>query len=89
MYPLSEGHRDTIESFLNELRAYDVKVITNTMSTRVFGEHDEVWSAIQKSYNNAIADHTAPIVLSMRVLNTDLDPKGQPFGMDRQEYYGH
>lgn len=90
MYPLSEGHRDTIEKFLEALRQYKVKVITNTMSTRVFGEYDEVWKAIQTSYAEALEhEQKAPIVLSMRVLSTDLDPAGEPFGLDRQDFYGH
>ncbi|MEO6186555.1 MAG: YkoF family thiamine/hydroxymethylpyrimidine-binding protein [Steroidobacteraceae bacterium] len=49
MYPLAEEYLPAIQSFIDRLRTNDrLQVLTNTMSTQVFGELDEVFAALQR-----------------------------------------
>lgn len=48
MYPLQDGYKEKIKSFLDDLNsnAGSVEIRTSNMSTRLFGSYDEVSSLL-------------------------------------------
>jgi uncharacterized protein YqgV (UPF0045/DUF77 family) len=55
MYPLTEDYLRPIQLFIDALRANEnLHVVTNTMSTQVLGEYDEVWAALQKAMRESL-----------------------------------
>jgi uncharacterized protein YqgV (UPF0045/DUF77 family) len=50
MYPLSQEYLAPIQHFIDRLQANENLVVqTNTMSTQVLGEYDEVWDALREA----------------------------------------
>jgi uncharacterized protein YqgV (UPF0045/DUF77 family) len=50
MYPLTEHYLEPIQRFIDTLRANErLHMVTNTMSTQVLGEFDEVWTALREA----------------------------------------
>lgn len=50
MYPLSQEYLAPIQHFIDRLHANERLVVqTNTMSTQVLGEYDEVWNALREA----------------------------------------
>lgn len=51
MYPLQDEYKTKIKDFLNELNAESnrVEIRTSNMSTRLFGDFDEVTSLINRA----------------------------------------
>jgi uncharacterized protein YqgV (UPF0045/DUF77 family) len=48
MYPLADDCIPHIQAFIDRLKANErLQVLTNTMSTQVYGEYDEVFAALQ------------------------------------------
>ncbi len=72
MYPLTEKYIPVIDGFLTNLhRAKGLKVVTNSMSTQVFGKMEIVFPAIQKEIEKVYLDHgQCPFVI--KVLNGDV-----------------
>lgn len=49
LYPLSDQYLDVVKDFVRALRRYDqLTLITNAMSTQVFGDYDNVFEAVSK-----------------------------------------
>jgi uncharacterized protein YqgV (UPF0045/DUF77 family) len=74
LYPLSEDFIPPISDFIDRLNGYpDLRVITNTMSTQVFGPYERVLEVLAREMR---ATHRelpkAPFV--MKVLNGNLAP---------------
>ena len=47
LYPLSENYLEVIQDFIDRLNTYPhIQVVTNAMSTQVFGSYREVWHAL-------------------------------------------
>jgi uncharacterized protein YqgV (UPF0045/DUF77 family) len=47
LYPLDENFVPPIQDFIDRLNTHaGLKVVTNSMSTQVFGEHDAVFGAL-------------------------------------------
>ncbi len=72
-YPLSDSYIPKIKAFIERLNQYsELTVMTNTMSTRVFGEYRVVMGIltdeIEKSFENP---HS---VVVMKIINADLKP---------------
>lgn len=72
-YPLSESYIPKIKGFIDRLNEYpELTVMTNTMSTRVFGEYRKVMEIltdeIEKSFENPGS------VFVMKIINADLKP---------------
>ena len=72
MYPLDKKYKKHIIEFIKKLRLYkSISVISNGMSTQVFGEYSDVTSAlnheIQLAFKNKI-----PIVFNLKIINSDL-----------------
>ncbi len=48
-YPLAEDYKGPILAFLGQLaQEAEIEVLTNTMSTQIFGEYDAVMQALQR-----------------------------------------
>jgi len=54
MYPLDVNYIEPITFFINRLKRHPfISLITNSMSTQVFGDYDNVMTAIQKEMKNS------------------------------------
>ncbi len=74
LYPLAGDYLAVIEKFINRLNTYpQLRVVTNTMSTQVFGDYDEVLSIVHAEMQKIHARvPAAPFVV--KVLGGDLSP---------------
>jgi uncharacterized protein YqgV (UPF0045/DUF77 family) len=68
MYPLAEEYRPLIQSFIDRLNTYpDLRILTNTLSTQVFGPLDRVMAMLAAEIERSAA--AAPqLVFVMKVL---------------------
>lgn len=49
LYPLDADYIPPIKAFIDRVKANDrLEVVTNTMSTQVFGEFDDVFGTLQR-----------------------------------------
>ncbi|MCK7459728.1 YkoF family thiamine/hydroxymethylpyrimidine-binding protein [Idiomarina aminovorans] len=74
LYPLADNYLETIQDFIERLNQHsELTVITNTMSTQVFGEMQEVMRILgeemERLYQNVPAN-----VLVCKFINKDLRP---------------
>lgn len=72
MYPLQEAYETPILQFIQRLKAYPGLVVrSNSMSTQIFGEFDELTRAlvteVKTSFENGI-----PSVMVMKWINIDV-----------------
>jgi uncharacterized protein YqgV (UPF0045/DUF77 family) len=70
-YPLNEAYKPPIKDFILRMKSYEnLSIRTNTMSTQVFGEYQEVMGAltneIQKSFD---LPHS---IFVLKIINADL-----------------
>jgi len=73
MYPLKEGFVEYIKDFIGRLNAYpDIIVETNGMSTQVFGEYDDVMSAVQKEIKVSYQQNEGIAIFVMKLVNAFL-----------------
>ncbi len=74
MYPLQDNFIHIIQQFIDRLNTYsDIRVITNTLSTQVFGPYDTVMSAVTTEMKSA--HHNAgQAIFVMKVLSGNLAP---------------
>lgn len=71
-YPLNEGYKEPIREFINSLKEnQNITVKSNSLSTHVFGNYDEVMSTITKCIKDAFELPHSIFVL--KVLNMDRD----------------
>jgi len=75
MYPLSEGYKSQIKSFLKRLNTYqNISVETNGMSTQIFGKYDDVFDVlkneIKEEYNKS-----NKVVFILKCVNEHLQEK--------------
>lgn len=74
MYPLTENYKEPIKDFLRRLNRFpEVEVITNGVSTQVFGEYDEVMRAYTESLKDSMALETTVAVVT-KMVNSHLPP---------------
>ncbi len=70
-YPLNESYKEPIKKFIRTLRENGNLVVkSNTMSTQVFGEFDEVMDTIKDCIKKAYELPHSVFVL--KVINADL-----------------
>jgi hypothetical protein len=72
MYPLDKKYKKHIIEFIKKLRLYkSINVISNGISTQIFGEYTNVTTTlnheIQLAFKNKI-----PIVFNLKIINYDL-----------------
>ena len=71
LYPLNEKFILPIDEFINDLKRYNnIEIRTNSMSTQLFGEFDDLMSIlkieIEKTFKKEINS-----VLNMKIVNGD------------------
>lgn len=74
MYPLADDYIPPIQAFIARLNAHpELTVITNTLSTQVFGPYAETLQAVAEAMRAQHAE-TPRASFVMKVLNGDLRP---------------
>ena len=74
MYPLTDGYKQEVKAFLRRLnRQENVEVITNGVSTQVFGDYDDVMSAYTDALKPSMEGEIAIAVIS-KIINSHLPP---------------
>ena len=72
MYPLNENYGTSILQFIQRLKAYPrLEVRTNTMSSQVFGEYDELMSVLTKEMKTSFEEKN-DVVIVFKIANLDL-----------------
>ena len=72
MYPLEKKYKNQIIHFIKKLRNYKtIEVISNGMSTQVFGDYDNVISTVSKEIKLAFKSKNK-IVFNLKIVNSDL-----------------
>jgi uncharacterized protein YqgV (UPF0045/DUF77 family) len=74
MYPLKDEYIPSIKAFIDRLKKQpNLKVISNTMSTQVFGEFDVVMDTLREEIRNAYQQHGRAIFVC-KFIEGDLSP---------------
>tara|TARA_B100001287_G_scaffold263096_1_gene253630 strand:+ start:138 stop:398 length:261 start_codon:yes stop_codon:yes gene_type:complete len=72
MYPLEKKYKDQIINFIKKLRRHkNIEVISNGMSTQVFGDYDNVIYLVNKEIKLAFKSKNK-IVFNLKIVNSDL-----------------
>ena len=75
MYPLDVNYIEPITFFIKRFKRYPfISLETNGMSTQVFGDYDNVMTAIQQEMKNSFLLQQK-VVFNMKVVNTHLQEK--------------
>lgn len=73
-YPLADDYITPIKGFIEQLNQYpDIKVLTNTMSTQLFGEYDTVMLALQACIKWSF-ERYGKVVFVVKFIHGDLRP---------------
>ena len=73
IYPLTEDHLPVINAFLREMHASDLEVVTNGMSTQVFGPYDRVMEVTTNALRNGMIG-PGKVAVTIKMLNDHLPP---------------
>lgn len=74
MYPLTDGYKEAVKAFLRRLnKAESIEVITNGVSTQVFGEYDNVMKAYTEALKPSM-ESGIPIAAVSKIINSHLPP---------------
>lgn len=74
MYPLSDGYKQAVKDFLKRLHTHQgIEIITNGVSTQVFGNYDAVMAAYTASLKPSI-ESELPIAVVSKIINSHLPP---------------
>jgi len=74
MYPLTDAYKPAVREFLRKLNSYpNLEIITNGMSTQVFGEYDTVMEAFNGALKPSLEQET-PIAVVAKIMNAHLPP---------------
>ena len=69
MYPLHDGHLQSIDDFLARLNAAEgVEVKTGRMSTLLYGEYDAVMDLLNEAMAAAHAEHGGAAAFVLKVI---------------------
>tara|TARA_Y100001978_G_C23571663_1_gene374459 strand:- start:188 stop:448 length:261 start_codon:yes stop_codon:yes gene_type:complete len=72
MYPLKKKYNDHIICFIKNLRNYkNIEVISNGMSTQIFGDYDNLITIVNKEIKLAFKSKNK-IVFNLKIVNSDL-----------------
>lgn len=75
MYPLNVNYIEAILLFIKNLKKYPfINVETNGMSTQLFGDYDNVMTAIQKEIKTSFLLEQN-VVFTMKIINSHLQKK--------------
>ena len=71
-YPLDSDYGTSILDFIERLNKYpDIQVITNSMSTQIFGSYDQIMEVLQKEMKTSFAKPET-VIMVMKFVNEDL-----------------
>lgn len=73
LFPLQEDHIPIINGFLRALHTSGLQVVTNGMSTQVFGELDEVMAQVTSALR-PVMEGPNTVAVTMKLLNSHLPP---------------
>ncbi|MFK7982589.1 MAG: hypothetical protein AB8G86_21590 [Saprospiraceae bacterium] len=74
MYPLTKEYETPILTFIEQLQQHpNLKIITNTMSTQIFGEYEAVMDALTPEIRTIFMAEPTTIMV-MKIINADLIP---------------
>ncbi|OUL57653.1 YkoF family thiamine/hydroxymethylpyrimidine-binding protein [Pseudoalteromonas ulvae] len=74
-YPLHQDYIPFIKGFIDRLNEHQgLKVITNTMSTQIFGEYDLVMSVLSQEIKRSYQEFGKAIFVC-KFINGDLSPE--------------
>ena len=74
MYPLHSKFEEPILAFIEKLHNYEnIEIITNTMSTQIFGEYHTVLGALSPEIEKVFRDAPTTIMV-MKMVNQNLQP---------------
>ena len=66
LYPLDENYKKRIIDFIERLRESDkFEVITNGMSTQLFGEYDEIMDVLKEEIGEELKMHRTMAILKI------------------------
>jgi len=75
MYPLTNEYEAPILKFIEQLHQHpNLKIMTNTMSTQIFGTYEDVMSALTPEIRAAFMAEPTTIMV-MKIINADLVPE--------------
>jgi uncharacterized protein YqgV (UPF0045/DUF77 family) len=73
-YPLTSDYIEPIKGFIAELNQQPgLRVITNTMSTQLFGDYDVVMAALQHSFRWSF-ERYGKVIFVCKFIHGDLQP---------------
>lgn len=76
LYPLQDNPKELIKGYLKELQASsNVTIVTNAVSTQVFGEYDDVMATISSATRTAFESNGGFAVV-VKYLNADRSESG-------------
>ena len=79
-YPLADDYIPYIKDFIDRLNSVDgLTVVTNTMSTQVFGEYDLLMNTLQQEMKRSWETFGASIFVC-KFIGRNLDPALNPHG---------
>lgn len=74
-YPLADNYIEPIKGFIDELNTFEeLHIITNSLSTQVFGDYDEVMAALQACIKWSF-ERYGKVVFVCKFLHGDLRPE--------------
>ena len=74
-YPLKDDYKEPILSFINLIKQEpNIKVISNRISTQIFGEYNEVMAALSRMMRDSF-DRYGTAVFVAKFINSDRRPK--------------
>jgi uncharacterized protein YqgV (UPF0045/DUF77 family) len=66
LYPLDNNYQDIVWGFIEQIKEHkNLEVITNGMSTQVFGDIDELMPVITQVTKNLYEQHKAILVMKI------------------------
>ncbi|SHG51801.1 thiamine-binding protein [Flagellimonas flava] len=68
--PLQDNFEPPIIEFIKKLRASDLTVLENPLSTQVYGEYDEVMELLNKEIKSTFGN-LEHVVLNMKIVKSD------------------
>jgi uncharacterized protein YqgV (UPF0045/DUF77 family) len=79
-YPLADDYIPAIKAFIDRLHAIDgLTLVTNTMSTQVFGEHELVMDTLKAEMLRSWQEFGKSIFVC-KFIGANLDPATKPHG---------
>ncbi|ARN74347.1 YkoF family thiamine/hydroxymethylpyrimidine-binding protein [Oceanicoccus sagamiensis] len=74
MYPLKDTYIPVIKGFIDRVNTHEgLKVITNTMSTQIFGDYDLVMDVMKEEMRRSYEEHGRAIFVC-KFIDSDLSP---------------